>query len=210
MCATHYARRVAVEIVFTERRSLLTEARAANFERLRERVARASGQPVRVAFYEEVDALRLRAADSIVLSGSSAPWSEHEPGMLARLGEAVLEAGRPVLGICAGMQLQARFAGSSIDPAASREDGYLPIRIDDRSDLLRGLPEEVVVFQDHSHEITELAPGFRVLASSPACAIQAIGDSERRWWGTQFHPEEFRPEHPAGEDILRAFFVLAS
>lgn len=210
MCPTHYARGVAVEIVFTERRSLLTEARAANFERLRERVARASGLPVQVAFYEEADPLRLQAADSIVLSGSSAPWSEHEPGLLERLGEAVVGAGRPVLGICAGMQLQARFAGSSIGEAASREDGYLAVTVEDRSDLLRGLPDEVVVFQDHSHEITELAPGFRILASSPACAIQAIGDAERRWWGTQFHPEEFRPEHPAGEDILRTFFALAS
>jgi len=48
-----------------------------------------------------------------------------------------------------------------------------------------------------------------VLASSPACAVQAIADPERRWWGTQFHPEEFDGEHTAGERILRAFFELA-
>lgn len=201
---------MAVEIVFTEHLARLTEARAANYERLRERVADASGRAAQVSYYEEVDAHRLRDADSIVLSGSTAPWSAHEPGALDRLGEAVLGAGRPVLGICAGMQLQALFTGGSIGPAASREDGFLPIRVDDRSDLLRGLADEVVVFQDHGHEIAELADGFRVLASSPACAIQAIGDSERRWWGTQFHPEEAVPEHPAGERILRTFFSLAT
>jgi GMP synthase (glutamine-hydrolysing) len=54
-----------------------------------------------------------------------------------------------------------------------------------------------------------LPEGFRALASSPACSIQAVADPERRWWGTQFHPEEFRTEHPAGESVLRTFFELA-
>jgi GMP synthase (glutamine-hydrolysing) len=201
---------VAVEIVFTEQRAQLTDARAANYERLRQRVAEASGTVVRVAHYDEVDLRRLRDADSIVLSGSSAPWSKHEPAELERLGEALREAGRPVLGICAGMQLQALFTGGTIGPARTREDGFLPIRIHDRSDLLRDLPDEVLVFQDHGDEITDLAAGFRVLAASDASAVQAIGDSERRWWGTQFHPEEFRPEHPAGERVLRSFFALAA
>ena len=53
-------------------------------------------------------------------------------------------------------------------------------------------------------------PGFRVLASSADCAVQALADPVRRWWGTQFHPEEFRPEDPAGEQILRTFFALAA
>ena len=129
-----------------------------------------------------------------------------DPAELDRLGEAVVAARRPVLGICAGMQLQARFAGGTIGPHGSSEHGFLPIRIHDGADLLRGLQSEVVVFQDHDHEITVLPPGFRALASSPACAIQAIADPARRWWGTQFHPEEFRPEHPAGEQVLRSFF----
>lgn len=201
---------MAVEIVFTERRAQLTNARAANYERLRQRVADASGQVVRFAHYDAFDPRRLREAHSIVLSGSSAPWSEHDPAELERLGEALRSAGKPVLGICAGMQLQARFTGATIGRARTREDGFLPIRIHDRSDLFRDLPDEVLVFQDHGDEVTELAAGFRVLASSDACAVQAIGNSELRWWGTQFHPEEFRSEHPAGELVLRSFFSLAA
>ena len=201
---------MAVELVFTERRSDLTEARAENFARLRERLAAASGQTVEVSHYEEVDPERLARASSIVLSGSSAPWSVRDPAELDLLGEAVLEAGQPVLGICAGMQLQARFAGGAIGPYGSSEHGFLPIQIQDRTDLFRGLPEEVVVFHDHDHEIATLPAGFRVLAGSAECAIQAIADHERRWWGTQFHPEEFRPEHPAGEQVLRTFFALVA
>jgi GMP synthase (glutamine-hydrolysing) len=198
---------VTVELVFTERRSDVTEARAENYERLHTRLAEASGNTVEVSHYEEIDPHRLADASSIVLSGSSAPWAARDPAELDRLGEAVLASGRPVLGICAGMQLLARFAGGAIEPGRS-EHGFLPIRVDDRSDLLRGLPDEIYVFQDHDDEIAELPAGFRVLASNGDGAVQAIADSDRRWWGTQFHPEEFRPEHPAGEIVLRTFFEL--
>ena len=70
---------MTVELVFTERRSELTEPRAENFARLRERLATASGEAVEVSHYEEVDHERLARADSIVLSGSSAPSSIRDP-----------------------------------------------------------------------------------------------------------------------------------
>lgn len=201
---------MTVELVFTERLSQLTEARAENYRRLRERLAAASGQAVEAVHYEDVDAQRLARASSIVLSGSSAPWSVRDPDELDRLGDAVLAAGRPVLGICAGLQLQARFAGGELAPSRSPEHGFLPIEICDSSDLLRGLPSDAVVFQDHTDEIMTLPDGFRVLASSTACPVQAISSPERRWWGTQFHPEEWSREHPAGEQALRNFFALAA
>jgi GMP synthase (glutamine-hydrolysing) len=201
---------VAVAVVLTERKSRLTESRARNYERLRERIALASGDAVEVAFYEELDPARLGCTSAVVLSGSSAPWSAHDPGELERLGHAVRSAGRPVLGICAGMQLQAVFAGGKIGPSRTGEHGYLPIRVHDPSDLLRGLPSEAVFFHDHDDEVVVVPDGFRVLASSADCAVQALADPERRWWGTQFHPEEFRPEDPAGEQVLRTFFALAA
>jgi GMP synthase (glutamine-hydrolysing) A subunit len=195
---------VTVALVFTERHADLTESRVRNFERLRAGLTGA-GATVVESWYEDVDPQGLARADAIVLSGSSAPWSAHEPPQLDRLCEAVRSAGRPVLGICAGFQLQARFAGGTIGAAATPEHGLLPIEVHDRSDLFRDLPDEVVVFHDHTDEITELPAGFRVLASSAACAVQAIADPERRWWGTQFHPEE----SPVGERILRTFLELA-
>ena len=199
-----------VEIVYTERLADMTDARARNFERLRERVAAASGEPVAVAHYEAVDAGRLARARAIVLSGSTAAWSTRDPAELERLGEAVRGAGSPVLGICAGMQLLALFAGGALAPARVAEHGFLPVSVHDTTDLLRGLPEQLVVFHDHTDEIAMLPPGFRVLASSEDCRIQAIGDAERGWWGTQFHPEESTPEHPAGGQILETFFSLVS
>lgn len=201
---------MAVEVVFTERRATLTDERARNYARLRERLVAASGQAIGAMHYEEVDAERLGRASSIVLSGSTTVWPERDPAELERLGAAVRAASCPVLGICAGMQLQALFAGGRIELGEAGEHGFLPIQVHDTSDLLRDFPAEAVVFQDHTYEITALPVGFRVLASSPVCAIQAIADPERRWWGTQFHPEESGPEHPVGEQVLHTFFALAA
>jgi GMP synthase (glutamine-hydrolysing) len=199
---------VAVELVFTERRADLKPDRARNLERLRTLLEETSGGPVATSHYEDVDGARLERADAVVLSGSTAAWASRDVGELARLGEAVIASGRPTLGICAGMQLLARFAGGAIELGGSVEHGFLPIRVLDRSGLLHALPEDAVVFHDHTDEIVVLPEGFRVLASSEVCAVQAFADPARRWWGTQFHPEEATAEHPHGAGVVEAFFDL--
>jgi GMP synthase-like glutamine amidotransferase len=50
---------------------------------------------------------------------------------------------------------------------------------------------------------------FASSARSNECGVEAVAAPERGWWGTQFHPEEFDPEHPAGERVLQNFFELA-
>ena len=177
-------------------------------ERLRRRLEASSGRRVEVVHY--LDARELGDAHAVVLSGSSAPWSAHDPGALRRLGEVVGASGRPVLGICAGMQLLGRFAGGRIEHAAEPEIGELELDVVEPDGLLRGLGERPRVFQYHFDELTELPTGFRVLASTDRCRVQAIASEERGWWGTQFHPESYRSANPAGARILRTFFELAA
>ena len=200
---------MAVELVLTERRLEVSPERARNFERLLSGLADASGQRVAVGHYEDVDARRLAAADAVVLSGSTAAWATRDLGEIAHLGAAVLASRGPVLGICAGMQLLACFAGGAIALGGSVEHGFLPIRVHDRPGLLRDVPVEAVVFHDHTDAIVDLPAGFDVLASSDLCAVQAFADPARRWWGTQFHPEESNAEHADGLSIFRRFFELA-
>ncbi len=160
------------------------------------------------ALYTDVD--DLNGASAVVLSGSFAPWADHAPGALGRFGDVVLAYDGPVLGICAGMQLQATFAGGTLRHSpGGLETGFSPVDVVENNDLLRGLPSRIDVYQHHGDEIEELPEDFRVFARSAACAIEAIADPARRWWGTQFHPEEFDAAHPAGERILRNFFELA-
>jgi GMP synthase (glutamine-hydrolysing) len=66
------------------------------------------------------------------------------------------------------------------------------------------------MFHYHFDELTGLPDGFRVLASTDRCRLQAIASEQRGWWGTQFHPESYRSANPEGAQILRNFFELAA
>jgi len=147
-------------------------------ERLRRRLEASSGRRVEVVHY--LDARELGDAHAVVLSGSSAPWAAHDPAALRRLGEVVGASGRPVLGICAGMQLLGRFAGGRIEHAAEPEIGELELDVVEPDGLLRGLGERPRVFQYHFDELTELPTGFRVLASRAGAL--AAGSSVRAPW----------------------------
>jgi GMP synthase (glutamine-hydrolysing) len=174
--------------------------------RLQRRLATASGRTVDVVPYLEARALG--DAHAIILSGSSAPWAAHDPAALDRLGEVVTASGRPVLGICAGMQLLARFQGGRIEHAAESEIGELEVDVIERDGLFRAVGERPRVWQYHSDELISLPDGFRVLASTPRCRVQAIAHERLPWWGTQFHPESYRSANPDGARILRTFFEL--
>jgi GMP synthase (glutamine-hydrolysing) len=176
--------------------------------RLRRRLEATSGRPVEVVHY--TDARDLGKAEAIVMSGSASPWAAHDPAQLDRLGEVVTASRRPVLGICAGMQLLGRFAGGRVDHAAESEIGELPVDILEQDGLFRGLGSQARVFQYHGDELLDLPAGFRLLASSPSCRIQALAHEERGWWGTQFHPESYRSANPDGARILTNFFELAA
>jgi GMP synthase-like glutamine amidotransferase len=199
---------VPVELVVTEPRSGWNRERERHYDRIRRRVEEIAAAPVRATPYLELE--RLDAASAVVLSGSFEPWEAHDPRDLARLGELVRSYEGPVLGICAGMQLQATYAGGSLARVGRPpETGFGPVEVVADDDLLRGLPREVDVYKHHAWEIVRLPDDFRVLARSDECAVEAVAAPERGWWGTQFHPEEFDPEHPAGERVLQNFFELA-
>ena len=194
--------------MITEDPSALTDERERHYERIRQRLERVA--QTRVTYTRYVEVTDLGAAAAVVLSGSFAPWSVHDSAALDRFGQVLRAYEGPVLGICAGMQLQATFAGGSIGrAAASPETGFGTIDVLDDHGLLRGLASKVSVYKHHSDEIVSLPASFRVLARSAECAVEAMAASDRPWWGTQFHPEEFDARHPAGERVLRNFFELA-
>ena len=197
-----------VLFVVTEHGRYLNAERRQRYERAAQLLRELVGVPPCVRHYTERDVFP-PYSDAIVLSGSDAPWAEHDEDELQLLRDFAGCCGRPVLGICAGMQLLAQCAGGSIRHATEGEQGFLPIRIADHEGLFCGLPEQVTVYQSHTDEIAELPAGFRVLASSPGSRIQAIAADSLGFWGTQFHPERATDEHPAGRVVLENFFALA-
>jgi GMP synthase (glutamine-hydrolysing) len=45
------------------------------------------------------------------------------------------------------------------------------------------------VWMSHGDKVTEMPPGFKLMASTPSCPIAAMADEDRRFYAVQFHPE---------------------
>jgi GMP synthase (glutamine-hydrolysing) A subunit len=198
---------VHVAFVLSERAEGLTSERLARYREVAGRLAGVARAEITTVHYEELGSV---AADATVLSGSYDPWASHDAAALERLREGISRHDGPVLGICAGMQLLATAAGAGVASAAEATGPvFAPVEVIDHSDLLAGVEDEISVWQHHGDEVQAPPAGFRVLARSEACAIEALASDEHPWWGTQFHPEAWDAEHPAGRTILENFFRLA-
>ena len=127
----------------------------------------------------------------LVISGSVASATEEQPWdqALAGLVRSFVAAGRPVLGICYGHQFLAKvLAGPAhVRRAAEPEFGFVPLRLAPNP-LFHGLGETLAMVS-HFDEACALPPEFKILASSPGCAVQAFQYRDLPVWGVQFHPE---------------------
>ena len=196
-----------VEFVITEHPPAITDAREQHYEELRQRLQDLAGVAVSSRRYD--DPADFDGAAAVVLSGSFEPWSVHSPRALAGLAERIGAYGGPVFGICAGMQLQVMFAGGTVGPRAEPEVGFGAVELLREDPLLEGLGPAPVVYMHHAEDVTAVPEELVVLARSRGCAVEAIAAPERRWWGTQFHPECFSDAHPDGARVLANFFSLA-
>jgi GMP synthase (glutamine-hydrolysing) len=140
------------------------------------------------------DFIRAFAPKGIILSGSHA--STYEDHQL-RAPQAVWDLGVPVLGICYGMQTMAVQLGGQVAWSDHREFGYAEVRARGHTQLLKGLedfstPEGhgmLKVWMSHGDKVTELPPGFQLMASTPSCPIAGMADESRGYYAVQFHPE---------------------
>ena len=192
-----------VAFVVSEHRDGLTPARVARFARARKRLAEVATAEVDAIHYADVERLDV---DATVLSGSYDPWALHDARALDRLGEALLAYEGPVLGICAGMQIQVRAAGGTIGPARQPADpGFAAVEVVDADGVLAGLPRRIDVYEEHTDEVTVLPDGLRCHREKPR--VRGRGDRRRRpsVVGTQFHPEKWTEAQPAGRAILASF-----
>jgi GMP synthase (glutamine-hydrolysing) len=140
-------------------------------------------------------------ADALVLSGG-APRIAWESPKLGKCIDYLQHFDGPILGICVGLQLMVLHCGGNAGPSEVPEYGLAKIRIIEEDDLFKGLPKEFLVWESHNDEVKS-AKGFRVLAVSNNCSVQAAKHLEKPYYGVQFHPEVNNTEH--GEEILRNF-----
>jgi GMP synthase (glutamine-hydrolysing) len=140
------------------------------------------------------EALREFAPSGIILSGGPESVIMTEP---PRAADLVFELGVPVLGICYGMQTMAAQLGGRVESADHREFGYAQVRARGHTRLLNDIEDHTTpegyglldVWMSHGDRVTELPPGFRLMASTDSAPIAGMADEERGFYGVQFHPE---------------------
>jgi GMP synthase (glutamine-hydrolysing) len=135
-----------------------------------------------------------------ILSGG--PASIYEPGA-PQVPDYVLKSGKPVLGICYGMQAITHALGGQVSFAAEREYGPARVETVRENPLIAGRNQQA--WMSHGDRIDRLPPNFSILARSENSPVAAMGDVERRYFGVQFHPEV---KHTSfGGELLRRFVV---
>ena len=138
--------------------------------------------------------IREFAPAGVILSGGPNSVYEDET---PRVPDIVFKLGVPVLGICYGMQTMAAQLGGKVETAHKREFGYAEVRARGHTKLLDGIQDSVNeeghglldVWMSHGDKVTEMPPGFKVMASNPATPIAGMADEDRRFYAVQFHPE---------------------
>lgn len=153
------------------------------------------------------DAIKQLAPRGIILSGGPETVTT---ATTPRAPVAVFEQGCPVLGICYGMQTMTTQLGGEVESSEQREFGHVRLQIN-QADLLTGIEDhinaqgeaELDVWMSHGDRIKSLPPGFQTIADSHNAPIAAMADTQRHFYGLQFHPEVTHT--PQGLRILQRF-----
>lgn len=141
-------------------------------------------------------------ADGLVLSGG-APRVGFEPDLLGNCNKYLDNGEIPILAICVGLQFMALYYKGSVGASEAPEFGRTEIEIIHEDTIFKGVPETFVAWTSHNDHVTVLPDGFRSIARSKSCDVQAVDHESKPWFGTQFHPEVEQTEH--GYDMFRNY-----
>jgi GMP synthase (glutamine-hydrolysing) len=151
------------------------------------------------------DAIRAYSPAGVILSGGPESVNIDNP---PRVAQAVFELNIPVLGICYGMQAMAAQLGGKVEASTHREFGYAEITPLD-SELLAGLTDGeggermLKVWMSHGDRVESVPDGFTITGKSANSPLAAMEDSNRKYYGVQFHPEVTHT--PQGQAIMERF-----
>lgn len=207
-----------------------------------EAVEKSGGIPVMLPLMEEPETLRqmVQQFDGFLFTGGQdvSPWVYHaEPlegktvccaardRMETALLKILMEADKPVFGICRGLQLINAALGGSLyqdlpteyasDVCHRQQPPY--DQPQHRVTLIPGTPLEKLLQEEtlevnsrHHQAIRVLAPGLKEMAVSIDGLIEAFYLPEHRFfWAVQWHPEHAYTSSEESRKLFRAFINAA-
>ncbi len=189
-----------------------------------------SGMPCLLVRWDHITQQLLDQIDAkaIFISGNGSDPNLYGDADLAPLYNIIRESRLPIFGFCGGLQCLSLALGSElklldISPDAEEterlkkwpngyfgEVGYHPIDITGEHELLDGLGDSPIFRHAHGLHVPNPPDGFEVLARTDVTPVQIAVSDERRMIGTQFHPEYWTDEHPAGRTLIANFMRWAN
>lgn len=137
---------------------------------------------------------------AIILSGG--PASVYAEGAPVA-PDGLFDLGVPTFGICYGHQVMAQALGGTVANSEVAEYGGATIAVTEPGVLFHDLPVHQSVWMSHRDFVSEAPAGFTVTARTDVTPVAGMEDTERGFYGVQFHPEVLHTEH--GMDLLRRF-----
>jgi GMP synthase (glutamine-hydrolysing) len=136
---------------------------------------------------------------AILISGG--PDSVYDIGA-PNVDERIWNSGIPILAICYGYQLVAKYFGGKVEKKKMREDGQFAIEIDTTSELFHGLSSPQQVLLTHGDSVVDVPAGFKIISRIGDLA-EGIEHTEKKIYGVQFHPEVDLTEN--GKEMFKNF-----
>mmetsp|Transcript_22775 Transcript_22775/g.45064 ORF Transcript_22775/g.45064 Transcript_22775/m.45064 type:complete len:621 (+) Transcript_22775:87-1949(+) len=135
----------------------------------------------------ETPSEKLKEYGAIIISGG--PQSVYGPDA-PKYNKDLFEIGKPILGICYGMQLMNHVHGGAVEKLDQREDGQFVVTVNQSCALFEGIGKETEVLLTHGDSVSKVAEGFEVAATAKDSGIVAgISNASQSMYGLQFHPE---------------------
>lgn len=107
----------------------------------------------------------------------------------AGYGFEYVDLGLPVLGICLGLHIIATRRNGTVAPGTMGGFGGVDVEVIDNSGILSGYDSNIPVWASHADEVKKIPKGFKLLAKSDICPVEAIANEGEHIYGVQWHPE---------------------
>ena len=171
-------------------------------------VAAVTGELPDVVEHDRTSLAELSAYTHVVLSPG--PGHPAEPQDFAIGAEVLRVAGRPVLGVCLGMQGIVTAYGGRVDRVEPAH-GLVASVEHDGTGAFAGLPTPFEAVRYHSLAALEVPDELVVTAwtagASGERVVMGVAHRGLPQWGVQFHPESVLSRH--GQRLVANFLELA-
>ena len=151
--------------------------------------------------------LRELSPKAIIFSGGPCSVLDRNSPKVSKI---IYKLGIPILGICYGQQLLMFQLGGKINSKERKSEfGRAFIEQKRKSKILIGLFEKDLeeVWMSHGDHVSEMAPDFKVLATSKNAPFAMVADEKRNFYGVQFHPEVHHT--PKGKVLFDNFLKIS-